>query len=60
MTAQQMEALTLLAEALEKCHKLHINVIARQQQVSLFVQGQHRVLTHTLDHKVVRDAFGIR
>jgi organic hydroperoxide reductase OsmC/OhrA len=60
MTAQQTEALALLAAALEACHKLQINVIARQQQVSLLIEGRHRVLTHTLDHKAVRDAFGIR
>lgn len=60
MNDKQTEALAALAEALEACHKLQINVIARQQQVSLFVEGRHLLLTHTLDHKAVRSALNIR
>lgn len=55
LTTEQTQALTALAEALEACHKLQINVIGRpDNNVSLLVSGQNRVLNHTLTHKGVR------
>lgn len=55
ITTEQAEALIALAAALESCHKLNINIVARDdRQVSLMIHGQHRVVTHTMDHKAVR------
>jgi len=55
ITTEQADALIALAAALEACHKLNMNVVGREdKQVSLMIHGQHRVITHTLDHKAIR------
>lgn len=59
ITAEQAHALIALAAALETCHKLNVNVIAKSEQVSLMINGQQRIMTHTLDHKSIREMRGI-
>lgn len=54
ITSEEAAALIALAAALECCHKLNMNVIGRGGDVSLMIRGQHRVVTHTLDHRAVR------
>lgn len=55
ISTEQADALIALAAALEACHKLNINVVARDdRKVSLMINGQHRIVTHTLDHKAIR------
>lgn len=54
ITTEQERALDALAAALEACHKLNMNVIGKGGEVSLMIHGQHRVVTHTMDHKAVR------
>lgn len=54
ISSEQAQALIALAAALEDCHKLNMNIVGRGGDVSLMIHGQHKVVTHTLDHKAIR------